>query len=256
MNTDLKNLAEQLGIEEYPEILEAVFESTQNEPPLSCVTDVLTQLHEEYDLFGKYYDFLLQGAEEIKKSRALLAWLSLGVRYCKDVSDTDAARFPLPPSDQSLARDAFPAILIAMEFPETVKRYRARGFDDVQIKRNLSNLERALYVHEITQGRTALSAGLYCWLTHYTKALIFDEMGFNFQVWKWRDEAILLKHRKTGEYAFLMLKGNFTAHGTVAGMRGREDEPTLFEATLEETEDAFIGYRAKGQQVSPSSFVR
>ncbi len=250
MNTDLKALADRLGIAEYPQELDAAFEKIQGKSPLSSITDTLTQLHTEYAPFGEYYEFLLRGAEELQRDADLLAWLTLGLSYCMDASEKDAARFPLPPYGESPARAAFPALLIAMEFPETVKRYRARGFDKAQIKKNLENLERNLHVHKITQGRVTLSAGLYTWLTHYTKARIFDHMGFNFQAWKWNDEAILLKHRKSGEYAFLMLKGNFTAQGTVAGLRGAENVPALFEATTEETEDAFIGYRAAGQRVS------
>ena len=250
MNIELMALSERLGIAEYPELLEGAFEALPKEAPAPDLAGTLARLHAQFAPFGDYYEFLMQGAEEITRDRDLLLWLSLGVAYCKDLSDLEAARFPIPSLDESVARAAFPAILIALEFPETVKRYRARGFDEEQIKRNLSNLGRNIHVHEITQGRVALSAGLYCWMTHYAKALIFDEMGFNFQAWKWHDEAILLRHRTSGEYAFLMLKGKFTANGTVAGMRGKEDEPALFEATVEETEDAFIGYRANGQRVS------
>lgn len=139
---------------------------------------------------------------------------------------------------------------MALEFPETVKRYRTRGFDDAQIQKYLGSLAGTLRVHELTQGRVTLSKGLYTWMTHYTKARIFDCMGFNFQITKWRDEAMLLKHRDRNEYAFLMLKGSFTADGAVAGIRGAEEIPPLFEATVEETDDAFLGYRANGQHVN------
>ncbi|MBQ8310357.1 MAG: hypothetical protein IJX80_05020 [Clostridia bacterium] len=246
MNTDLKALAERLGIAEYPEELEPVFEKMQGLLSFSQITDTLTYLHEEYAPFGEYYDFLLRGAEALQHDEALLTWFSLGVTYCQDATEKEATRFPIPPSDETLARDAFSALLIAMEFPETVKRYRARGFDEAQIKKNLDNLAHDIHVNVITKGKVALAH--YGWLIHYTKAHIFDDMGFNFQPWKWSDEAILLKNRQSGEYAFLMLKGKFTAQGTVAGIRGKEDEPAIFEAALEETDDAFIGYRAIGQQ--------
>lgn len=249
MNMDLKTLAEHLGIAEYPEELNAVFESIRNRPLLGDITAVLRALDAEYAPFGKYSDFVLRGAEALKRDEALLSWLTLGLAYCKDAEEAAAARFPIPPCDESIARDAFPAILVAMEYPETVKRYRARGLNEAQIKKNLGNLAENIHVHEITQGRVTISQGLYGWMTHYTKARIFDHKGFNFQAWKWKDEAILLRHRESGEYAFLLLKGSFTANGTVVGMRGAEDVPALFEATVEETEDAFLGYRAVGQRV-------
>lgn len=250
MNWELRKIADCLGITEYPVELNDAFEAICKQGLLSTISDTLKQLHEEFDPFGEYYDFLLQGAEKVQHDKTLLTWLSLGVYYCKSATEKEAAAFPLPPWDESLARDAFPALLIAMEFPETVKRYRARGLSDTHIKNNLGSLKYNMHVHKITQGRVSLSPGLYGWMTYYTKARIVDFMGFNFQAWKWKDEAILLKNRKNCNYVFLLLKGKFTAEGTVAGIRGAENIPEFLEATLEETEDAFIGYRADGQRIS------
>jgi len=248
MNLELKALADRLGIAEYPEVLEGAFEEVKKHGPITNIASTLKQLHEEFEPFGEYYDFLLRGADAVQHDEDLLSWLSIGFHYCMDADEMTAARFPFPPFDKELARDALPALLVVMEFPETVKRYRSRGFDDTQIKKNLGNLRENIHVHEITQGRPALS--LYGWMTHYTKARIFDFMGFNFQAWKWKDEAIMLKHRTTEEHVFLLLKGNFTAEGAVAGIRGAEDVPAAIEATVEETDDAFIGYRAIGQRIN------
>lgn len=250
MNLELKALAGRLGIAECPETLEPAFEALRKKGTISCVADTLAELHADFDPFGEYYDFLLQGAVEIQQSEDLFTWLSLGVYYCKDATEKEAAGFPLPPCDESLARDVFPALLIAMEFPETVKRYRACGLDDRAIKKNLENLQENIHVQKITSGRVGLNAGLYGWMTHYTKARIFDYKGFNFQAWKWNDESILLRHRQKDEYVFLMQKGSYTAKGTLVGMRGAEELPALFDATLEESEEAFIGYRTCGMRVS------
>ncbi len=250
MNLELQALAARIGITEYPAELEPVFEAICQEGTTVDIVKTIEQLHLEFEPFGAYYDFLLRGAKAIQQDEALLAWITLGILYCMDASEQEAAAFPLPPCDESLERDAFPALLLALEFPETVKRYRAHGFDDAQIKKCLGNLAESLRVHEITQGRVTISKGLYIWMTHYTKARIFDLMGFNFQIKNWHDETILLKHRTRNEYAFLLLKGSFTADGAVAGIRGAEEIPPLFEATVEETEDAFLGYRANGQRAN------
>ena len=249
MNTELKKLAERLGIAEYPEALEPIYASICKQVPTGGISDTLEQLHSEFAPFGDYYDFVLRSAQALQNDKDLLTWLTLGVAYCKDATETEAARFPFPLEDGSEARDGFPILLIALELPETVKRYRARGFDEAQIKKNLGNLAESICAHALTQGRTTIGRGLYTWLTHYTKARIFDYMGFNFQALTWGDEAILLRNHKSGEEVFLMLKGHFTALGTLVGLRGAEDVPASFEATLEETEDAFFGYRAVGQRV-------
>ncbi|MBE6554233.1 MAG: hypothetical protein E7666_07825 [Ruminococcaceae bacterium] len=249
MNIELKTLAERLGITEYPGVLEPIYASICKQAPICGIPDTLEQLHLEFAPFGDYYDFVLRGARALQNDKDLLIWLTLGVTYCKDATENEAAHFPLPLGDGSEARDVFPILLIALELPETVKRYRAHGFDDAQIRKNLGNLAESIRAHALSQGRATISRGSYNWLIHYTKARIFDHMGFVFQAGTWGDEAILLRNRKSGEQVFLMLKGRFTALGTLVGLRGAEDVPALFEATLEETETAFIGYRAVGQQV-------
>lgn len=249
MNMDLRTLADRIGIAEYPEELTPVYEGIRGGEWIEDIEKTLEALHTEFAPFGEYYETVVRGARELQEKEELLAWLALGVTYCKDAEEGAAARFPIPPCDGSVARDMFPVILIALEYPETVKRYRARGFDDAQIKKNLGNLAENIRVHALTEGRVALSQGLYGWMTHYTKARIFDHMGFNFQAWKWKDEALLLRHRESGEHVFLLLKGSFTAEGLLAGLRGAEDVPAAFDATVEETEDAFCGYRAVGQRV-------
>lgn len=249
MILELKALAERIGIAEYPQRLEGAFEECRAEEPLR-IEETLEKLQAELSLFGNYTDFLLTGARAVQDDRDLFAWLSIGLRYCRNATEAEAAAFPFPPDDGSLARGAFPALLAAMEFPDAVERYRARGLDDVQIGKNLGNLQENIRVCEITQGRVYLSAGLYAWVTHYLKARIFDYNGFNFQAAKCNDEAILLRHRERDEYAFLMCKGSFTAQGTLVGIRGAEDVPAFLEATVEETDGAFFGYRAIGQRVS------
>jgi len=249
MNIELKTLAERLGITEYPGVLEPIYASICKQAPICGIPDTLEQLHLEFAPFGDYYDFVLRGARALQNDKDLLIWLTLGVTYCKEATENEAARFPFPLGDGSEERDVFPILLIALELPETVKRYRARGFDEPQIKKCLGALAESIHAQALTQGRTTISQGMYTWLTHYTKARIFDHMGFIFQAWTWGDEAILLRNRKSGEEVFLMLGGNFTANGTLVGLRGAEAVPALFEATFEETEDAFLGYRAVGQRV-------
>ena len=65
----------------------------------------------------------------------------------------------------------------------------------------------------------------------------------------------MLKHRTTDEHVLLLLKGNFTAEGAVAGIRGAEEVPAVIEAAMEETDDAFIGYRAIGQRINTTREV-
>ena len=66
MNLELKALADRLGIEKYPEDLDVAFEEVKLHGPITDIEDTLKQLHDEFEPFGEYYDFLLRGADAVQ----------------------------------------------------------------------------------------------------------------------------------------------------------------------------------------------
>jgi len=61
----LKNIAEALGITAYPEILDRLT-ADPSIPDASVINlPLIHSLQKEYDLFGDYYDAVLQGAEDL-----------------------------------------------------------------------------------------------------------------------------------------------------------------------------------------------
>lgn len=248
---NLRELATKIGIESYPAELEDAYLRLVDDG-LAYDAERIGQLNEKYDLLGEFYEVVLAAAAEIKNDEYLKTWLALGYEFCKDVSTYEARRFPMPPMDGTLARDLFPALLLIREIPDAVKRYEKRGFTEAQIKKNLENIKINIWVYNLTRGKPALPPGLYIWLTLYTKALIVDHKGFNYQPQIWGFDSMLLKNKITGEHTFVMVSGKFHKSGLVLGSAGCTDEDGSFDAEFNEYTDMFFGHRVVNGRVQPT----
>lgn len=248
---NLRELADTLGVKNYPEALETVYKEQDTSDELLCDEAFIASLHEKYDLLGEYYDAVIAGAKDLKNKKNLLAWGRLAYAYSKDATRHEASLMPMPPFDGSAAADMLPVLALIREVPEMVKRYADRGFDEAQIKKNLENIKINIWVNEITRGRAALSQGLYQWLAFYTKAMMFDHKGFSYQPTGWPPFSLVLKNKLSGEYVILMVAGRFAKDGLVLGSAGVKEEKGSFDAAFAEDDDAFFGHRAKDGRVQP-----
>ena len=249
---ELKKLAASLGIEDYPDALEKVYENLIENDQLICDLDFIRTLHEKYDLLGDYYDIVTEGAKDLKDKKNLLTWATLAYAYRKDVSRFEAKRLPIPVSDGSPAGDLLPVLVVIREVPDMVNRYRSRGLNETQIKKNLENIRINLWVHKITQGRVALNKSLFDWLMLYTKALIFDHKGFNYQPNVWGYNSIVLKNKTTSECVIVMINGRFAKNGLFLGSAGVSEKEGSFCAEFNEFTDAFFGHRCTNGKVQPT----
>lgn len=245
----LRELTTALGIKNYPEALEAVYNRLDPSDERICDTSFIGALEERYGLLGEYYDTVLAGARELKSRRELLTWGKLAYAYSKDASRHEASLMPMPSSDGSAAADALPILALLREVPLAAKRYADRGFHEEQIAKNLENIKINIWVNKITKGSVSLNQGLYSWLAYYMKAMIFDHKGFNYQPTGWPPHSMLLKNKASGEYAILMARGRFTKDGLVLGSAGAVDEDGAFDAEFAETAQTFFGHRAKNGHV-------
>ncbi len=246
---ELRELAASLGIESYPEELEEIYKNLPEDDGSLYDVEKIKAMNDEYDMLGEYYETVVEGVNDIKDKPNLLTWLRLAFEYSKDSSAYEARKFPMPKPDNSPASNIFTTLLILAEFPETVKRYAARGFSHEQIKKNLGNLKINLWVSEICNGTACITPGLYGWVNLYVKALLFDHKGYNYQPYTWPNNAILLQNKNTGEYVFVMTSGKFHKSGQVLGSAGATDDEGSFSANFEEWTDMFFGHRVKDNRV-------
>jgi hypothetical protein len=157
----------------------------------------------------------------------------------------------MPETDGSFAGDMLPVLVLLQEVPQMIKKYEARGFSDKQIIKNLENFKINIGVLELLNGRPMLAQSHYSWLCNYTKALIFDHKGFNFQPNVWGRNTIVIKNKLTGEHLPIMIRGTFHKSGLVLGSAGCKDEEDSFEAEFSETVEVFIGHPAINGRVQP-----
>lgn len=253
MSMELKELATSLGIEDYPEKLEKIYENLPEDDGSLYNVEYIRELEAKYGLLGEYLDDVIKGAEDIKDKKNLLLWARLVYEYNKDSTLYEIRKLKLPETDGSPAMDMLPVLVLLREVPDTVKRYEARGFNDKQIIKNLENFKINLWVLQLLRGRPMLAQGHYKWLCNYTKALIFDHKAFNFQPSVWGTNAIVLKNKITGEHVMVMLKGTFHRNGLVLGSAGCEDAEGSFNAVFSETLEVFIGHAAIGGRVQTNA---
>ena len=248
---ELRELAVSIGVESYPEELEALYTALGNTRNL-VDTNGLLELEERYSLLGEYYERVASALRELEAKEHLFKWANLMCTYIKDVSRYEAVKVPIPPQDGSLAADMLSTIVLISLVPDAVKKYSERGFSEEEIKKNLENIKINLSVNELTGGEATLPLNLYSWILVYIKALIFDHKGFNYQPSTWRYSSMVLKNKNTDEYAMIMLNGSFSKDGLVIGSCGVPEEDFAFGAEFCEDTNLFFGHPVINGRVSPT----
>ncbi len=246
---ELKELAKSIGVAAYPDELEQAYKTLDESDELICDVDFIKVLNEKYDLLGDYLDEVIAGAVELREKKELLTWARLAYAYCSKASLADVKKMTFPTPDGSRAVNMLPVLVLIREVPEIVARYEARGFNEAQIRKNLENIKINMWVHEITQGVPALSKNLFAWLANYSKALIFDHKGFNYQVTVWQTSAIVIKSSLTGERVIVMSAGRFHKNGLVLGSAGATDEDGAFDADFYEDDKIIKGHKTVNGRV-------
>lgn len=242
-------LLESLEIKSYPEKLESIYDEICAENNCIFNREYVVKLDEKYNITGKYFEPVIAAIEEIKTRKNLYLWLCLGCEYLRRSDCSAAKELPIPTSDGTLAMDMLPVLILLSAVPEAARLYEKRGFSEEQTKNNLSSIYNCIAAQESLKGRPMLDKRMYNWLCHYVKAVIFTHGGFNFQLLKWANKAIVLKSEKSGECAMVMLDGAAHRSGLVFGTVGCTDEKDSFRTEFAETADAYIAHAVKNGRI-------
>ena len=62
----LREIADKLGIEKYPAVLDEVYASLPEDSNTVCDLDLIDSLQQEYELFGEYYELVREAAQKIE----------------------------------------------------------------------------------------------------------------------------------------------------------------------------------------------
>ncbi len=239
----IKELATRLGIEEYPEAFEKIYNSVDLKSTEHCDISSFEKLEAEYNVFGDFYPALIDGINELAEKPDLLAWCNIACEYLKgDISAEEARATPMPVSDGSPAGDMLMMAVLASMLPRAVKKYKEHGLSHDETAFNLHSFYICMNLVKMLTGRPGINRLYFGWLMHYALCYIFNYKSLNFEMKKFNQPAILLKKKDCEEFAVMMTEGRFHRSGQILGSAGYTDEDGAFDAEFSETDTAFTGH--------------
>jgi len=239
-----REAAAAIGVEKYPEALDAVLEEAAGKLIDICDIPWLQELDATYGVLGEFKEEVLQGAQAVKNDPARYCWGNTVATYLHDRDMTAVRSVPTPASDETPAGDMLPLLIMLTMVPDMVRDYRKRGADEEKIQRYLKHFQGNMKIVRTMTGRLGINQLYFNWTMLYVKAMIFDLAGFNFEMKKFPGPSVYLKNRETGALACVMQRGTFHRSGMMLGAAGFADEEGSFAAEFEETEDSYCGYEA------------
>ncbi|MBR4108831.1 MAG: hypothetical protein IKK41_00690 [Oscillospiraceae bacterium] len=240
---DLRKIADNLGISNYPADLE------QATPMDVCDLNLIEHIHKEYNIFREHYEDVINGAKALKNDPDRYIWAQYACGYMLDLSLAAAKKFPLP-VDEGVG-DILPLLIHLPMIPICVEVYRARGFSDETIKEMMASYyDFAKSIFHKT-GTFGLDLRFHRWMLTYAKSLIFPYMGFNIEVLTFPEGALVLKNKENAKVLPLIYNEAIHQSGNILGSAGFEVGVDAPIATVRETGDGFYGFAARNNLVSP-----
>ena len=238
---EFKEIALALGIETYPEELEAVYAKLPEYKVNIFDEELITQLQEEFEAFDVYYDAVITAVRDMKNDPIRTAWTETVATYIQSVGMPEIRKVPYPASNGTPAGDMLPMLALIPMIPKSIEDYRRRGFSEEVVKSCVKPYGRCVKATFDRTGMVGLNQLYFNWLAIYAKTLIFNIAGFNFELKKFPDYIICLKNKETDEVVLLPIHSTVHKSGLILGTAGYEDAEGSFEAVLRETDDGYYG---------------
>ena len=238
---DMKQIARQLGVETYPEILDTLCANLDDTP--ACDLDLIADAQKEYEAFGPYYDYVVEGAKAINADPVYSAWVKTGCAYLKDATLGSYRDLPVLPLNGTAKQDLAMLMTMVPFIPSAAATYAKGGFS----KEEIAGYMRA-YTHNLssTKSRTGfvgLDKTYFMWLHRFAFAEIFRVHGIQFEFTRLNKNGAYLKNKQTGEIQPVMANGLIHRSGkNLVGAGGYDDDTDAYTGELTETADSYISY--------------
>jgi hypothetical protein len=254
MTIEFNEVLKALGIDSAPPLLEQIFNSPDFEKESDCYLrrDFLESISNKYDILGHWQEEALGKAEKICENIMFRIYFNLCVKYLDVIGeDFEAAlKLNMPvEKDCKDASDVFPLFVLFHEFSKAEKRYRALGLDEEKIWQEIHSIGQRFVDYSDRQRSAMVIPYAYIWNMNYIYARIVNLCGYNFEVNVFTHDAVCLKNILTGQLQVLLINQRMHRDGFVLGTDGYTDSKDAWDATYEETEDAFIGYAANDKGI-------
>lgn len=254
---DFCKIAEQLGISAYPAALERYWPIPQDRSDALCSAEMIHRLQQRFDLFGEYFQAVLEGFADLKNDSLRKAYLDVVSLYIQDATLAEIQKLPYPPNENTPASNMLPLLVHLPSVEAAYETYRSRGFDHGQA---LSSLQvYRIYLWEMVQHRAGFvgfTPDLSRWVSQFTMGLMFYPGlgGINFQPIALApgQSPYYLENKTTGELLPVFGAGTtFHRSGLPLGSVGAEDPAGSFTPVFEETADAYWGNAVRNCLVCP-----
>lgn len=241
--TELRRIADIVGVGEYPREMEAFYERLEPGVPAADL-GLIRQLQEEYNLFDEFYDTVVEVAAQLNADPVRSAWVRTATAFAMAGDEAQARKVPTAVSDGTALMDFLPLYILIPQIPGSVTEYKARGFTDKEMPRIMNNYKAGIRITCEQTGCPGINPLYYSWLTLFTKSrLFYTPDGLQFEVKKLPPSAIYLQNKKSGEILPLLVRGKVHASGIqILGSAGYEDAEGAYEVSFEEDDEKFLGY--------------
>ena len=238
---EMKEIARQLGVETYPEILNTICQNLDDTP--ACDLGLIANAQALYKAFGTHYDYVVEGAKQINADPVYSAWVKTVHAYLADESLGSYRDLPVLPLNGTPKQDLAMLMTMIPFIPSAAATYAKGGFSEEEIAGYMQAYSHNLNSTLNRTGFVGLDKTYFMWLHHFAFAEIFRVHGIQFEFTKLNKNGAYLKNKNTGKVQPVMANGLIHHSGEkLVGAGGYEDETGAYQGELTETEDSFIAY--------------
>lgn len=242
MKTELRQIADRLGLGEYPEALEAVYEAQKGSTAPACDLALIDSLQETYDLFGEFYDLVKETAMQINADPDLNTYVRAAAQFHKENDKATATKLPVPNIGDSPVMNFMMLHIMMPLIPESFVSLEKRGFTWEEMEDNRRAYKSGIAIVKRQTGHPGINRTYFSWQNLYCRAMIYKVAGFWFEIKQFPTQALWLRNRQTKQVVPLM-KGTFFRDGSMQlGAKNYEDPEGSFVTEYTEDEENFYGY--------------
>lgn len=248
INYTIDELMSRLGCEKFPERWRTIYDDAKSmlengENPL-LFPEHYDALREKYGVFENTLDYYKATAEFISKNEELSLFFCLLCRALRDrgTIQSDIAKMDVPKAPEgadTLPYDMITALSLCQSYDDVYAAMKAHNVPADILLESMKIPEKCVELNKKRSGRPRVHA--FEWYQHAYDGKLYRigrlQLEFPLTMLDWYK----VFENENGEIITL---ANIRVHrdGFALGARGYTDEEGSFAATIEETENAYIGY--------------
>ena len=253
--TALRQIADRIGLGEYPEELEAIYEKLKDSAQPACNLQEIAYLQEKYDLFAEFYDLVMLSAEKINADPDLNLYVRVAVQFNNGCDRMTALQLPAPTMS---GRPELDFLMLHITIPRVEASFREmekRGFSWGAQADAREAYSRAIRIVRQKTGHPGIDKGYFSWLGMYCRVGVFKTGGFWFEIKQLYPRALWIRNRQTGQLLPL-IRGRFYRDGTMMlGAKNFEAPEAAFDAEFSEDAENFYGHECLENVVARNAAV-